>query len=115
MAIIICRTHFLSYLPSVNRGVVRLYRLSLLFNTSFFESCPPADFYLLKYIVHDWPDEKATEILRNCRKAMLPNGKVLIMDNLIQEDNKPHFGKNMDILMLGSFDGGRERTEAELK
>ncbi|MBS0055113.1 methyltransferase [Yersinia sp. Marseille-Q3913] len=82
---------------------------------SFFESCPPADFYLLKYIVHDWPDEKATEILRNCRKAMLPNGKVLIMDTLIQEDNQPHFGKSMDILMLGSFDGGRERTEVELK
>lgn len=82
---------------------------------SFFESCPPADIYLLKYIVHDWPDEKATEILLNCRKAMLPSGKVLIMDTLIQEDNQPHFGKSMDILMLGSFDGGRERTEAELK
>lgn len=82
---------------------------------SFFESLPQADIYMLKYIVHDWPDEKATEILRSCRKAMRPNGKVLIMDTLIQEDNKPHFGKSMDILMLGSFDGGRERTEVELR
>ncbi|MGP2471315.1 methyltransferase [Yersinia sp. 2540 StPb PI] len=82
---------------------------------SFFESCPPADFYLLKYITHDWPDEKTTLILHNCRKAMLPNGKVLIMDTIIPEGNTPHFGKNMDLLLMGSFDGGRERTEAELK
>ncbi|CNI45479.1 methyltransferase [Yersinia vastinensis] len=82
---------------------------------SFFESCPPADIYMLKYIVHDWPDEKSAEILHNCRKAMQPNGKVLIMDTIIPEGNRPHFGKTMDILMLASFDGGRERTETELK
>ncbi|AJJ10282.1 calO1 [Yersinia rohdei] len=81
---------------------------------SFFESCPAADFYLLKYITHDWPDEKTIEILHNCRKAMLPNGKVLIMDTIIPEGNTPHFGKNMDLLLMASFDGGRERTEAEL-
>ncbi|HDL7456879.1 TPA: methyltransferase [Yersinia enterocolitica] len=82
---------------------------------SFFESCPAADIYLLKYITHDWPDEKTAEILHNCRKAMLPNGKVLIMDNIIPEGNVPHFGKNMDLFLMGSFDGGRERTETELK
>ncbi|CNH07635.1 Hydroxyneurosporene-O-methyltransferase [Yersinia enterocolitica] len=82
---------------------------------SFFESCPAADIYLLKYITHDWPDEKTAEILHNCRKAMLPNGKVLIMETVIPESNAPHFGKYMDILLMGSFDGGRERTETELK
>ncbi|CNK02757.1 Hydroxyneurosporene-O-methyltransferase [Yersinia aldovae] len=82
---------------------------------SFFEKCPPADFYLLKYITHDWPDEKTAQILGNCRKAMHPNGKVLIMEGIIPEGNEPHFGKYMDLILMGSFDGGRGRTEAELK
>ncbi|WP_113626087.1 methyltransferase [Pectobacterium peruviense] len=82
---------------------------------SFFESCPPADVYLLKYIMHDWPDEKASIILNNCRKAMHPGGKVLVMDPVPPEGNIQHFGKEMDILLLSSFDGGRERTERELK
>lgn len=37
------------------------------------------------------------------------------MDNIIPEGNVPHFGKNMDLFLMGSFDGGRERTETELK
>ncbi len=82
---------------------------------SFFESCPAADIYLLKYIMHDWSDEKATLILSNCRKAMLPGGRVLIMDPVIAKGNARHFGKEMDILLMASFDGGRERTEEELK
>ncbi|MEI7282308.1 methyltransferase [Pectobacterium carotovorum] len=82
---------------------------------SFFESCPEADIYLLKYIMHDWPDEKTSIILNNCRKAMRPGGKILVMDPVPPEGNIQHFGKEMDILLLSSFDGGRERTESELK
>ncbi|EOI6441563.1 methyltransferase [Yersinia enterocolitica] len=82
---------------------------------NFFASCPVADIYLLKNIIHDWPDEKAVVILQNCRKAMRANGKVLIIDALIQEDNQPHYGKSMDIMMLACLDGGRERTETELQ
>ncbi|ENA3446102.1 methyltransferase [Yersinia enterocolitica] len=82
---------------------------------SFFEECPPADIYMIKHIVHDWPDNKSVEILRNCRKAMNPNGKILIMDSIIPEDNAPNFGKKLDVFLMGSFDGGREHTEDELK
>ncbi|MBU4683959.1 methyltransferase [Cedecea davisae] len=82
---------------------------------SFFEKCPAADFYLLKYITHDWADEDAAKILYTCRQAMNPGGKVLIMDTIIKEDNAPHTGKSMDLLLMASFDGGRERTEKEIK
>ena len=34
----------------------------------FFESVPPADLYLLKFILHDWDDERAITILQRCRK-----------------------------------------------
>lgn len=82
---------------------------------SFFEECPQADIYMIKHIVHDWPDNKSVEILRNCRNAMNKNGKILIMDSIIPEDNTPHFGKKLDVMLMGSFDGGREHTEAELR
>lgn len=82
---------------------------------SFFEACPAADIYLLKYITHDWADENAALILSNCRRAMNPGGKVLVMDPVLPEGNARHPGKEMDILLMASFEGGRERTESELK
>ncbi|MEQ1976498.1 MULTISPECIES: methyltransferase [Xenorhabdus] len=81
----------------------------------FFESCPQGDIYLLKYIMHDWPDEQCIRILRNCRQAMSPDGRVLIMDPVIPNGNVSHAGKEMDLLCMGIYEGGRERTEDELR
>jgi hypothetical protein len=40
---------------------------------SFFDSVPKGgDVYLLKSVIHDWPDEKALTILRNVRAALSP-------------------------------------------
>lgn len=41
----------------------------------FFESVPSADTYILKKVIHDWDDERAAIILKNCRTAMTANGK----------------------------------------
>ena len=77
-----------------------------------FESVPDgADAYMLKHVIHGWNDDRSLQILRNCRKAMAPDGKVLIIDSVIQPGNAPDSGKLMDIHMLGML--GRERTEAE--
>ncbi|WP_242555363.1 methyltransferase [Bacillus cereus] len=81
----------------------------------FFKSCPSGDLYVIKYIMHDWPDEQATRILRSCREAMAPGGRVLIMDPVIPPGNIPHAGKLLDLLVMTIFDGGRERTEKELR
>ncbi|MBB2974280.1 methyltransferase [Mesorhizobium sp. RMAD-H1] len=81
----------------------------------FFKSCPRGDIYVLKYIVHDWPDEQAVQILRNCREAMNPGGKVLVMDPVIPAGNSPHTGKTMDLLCMAIYEGGRERREEELR
>lgn len=81
----------------------------------FFKSAPKADIYLLKYIMHDWPDEQASLILKNIRKAMNPGARILIMDPLIPEGNTPHSGKLMDLLCMGIYEGGRERTKKEFE
>src|SRR5262245_198674 len=50
---------------------------------SFFESVPAgADAYLIKHVIHDWEDERAIRILKNCRSALREGGKVLIVEGI---------------------------------
>jgi hypothetical protein len=82
----------------------------------FFASVPEGgDAYVMKHIIHDWDDERATQILRNCHRAMQPGGKVLIVDAVIPPGNRPHFGKLLDLEMLVLTPRGRERTQAEFR
>ncbi|MYU22571.1 methyltransferase [Streptomyces sp. SID8352] len=76
----------------------------------FLEEVPAGDLYLLKYITHDWDDERAARILRNCRRAMAPGGRVLVFDAVIPEGNTPHTGKLLDLIVMSVLPG-RERTE----
>ena len=82
----------------------------------FFASVPEGgDAYVLKHIIHDWDDERATQILRNCHRAMQPSGKVLIVDAVIPPGNSAHFGKLLDLEMLVLTPRGRERTQGEFR
>jgi SAM-dependent methyltransferase len=79
----------------------------------FFRSVPAGgDAYIMKYIIHDWDDDLCVKILENCRRAMAPNGRVLVVDTVIPPGNDPHWGKLLDINMLVG-PGGRERTRSE--
>ncbi len=80
----------------------------------FLQAVPQgADAYLLKQVLHNWNDEQATVILRNCRQAMRPNGRILIADRLLQPGNADPLGQFMDLQMLLHFQGA-ERTEGQL-
>lgn len=78
----------------------------------FFKSVPHADAYVLKHIIHDWDDERASLILRNINAAMGPGGRVLIVETVVPEGNAPHYSKVLDLEMLVS-PGGIERTAEE--
>jgi len=79
----------------------------------FFQSVPAGgDAYVLKNIIHDWNDEKAITILRNCRQGMAADGRVLVVEMVVQPGNDPSPAKMFDITMLVA-EGGQERTEAE--
>ena len=53
----------------------------------FFAEVPAgADAYMMKHIIHDWDDERALQILSNIRKAMNPNGRVLLVESVITQD-----------------------------
>jgi SAM-dependent methyltransferase len=79
----------------------------------FFTSVPSADVYVLRHIIHDWDDDDAITILSNCRKAMNPEGRVLLVETVIPPLNEPCFGKWLDLMML--IVGGRERTEEQYR
>jgi len=81
----------------------------------FFESVPPADAYIMKHIIHDWDDERASIILKNIATAMgSTKGKVILLESVIPAGPAPDLGKFIDIEML-LLPGGRERTADEFK
>jgi O-methyltransferase domain/Dimerisation domain len=80
---------------------------------SFFDRVPAGgDAYLLSHIIHDWSEDQCLTILKNCRGAMNPDGRVLLIEMVLPEDNTPHPGKILDMMMLVG-PGGRERTAKE--
>jgi hypothetical protein len=79
---------------------------------NFFQSAPEGgDLYILKHIVHDFGDEEALAILRNCRRAMSATARLLIIEMVLPPGNEPSFGKLVDLEML--LIGGVERAEDE--
>jgi hypothetical protein len=82
----------------------------------FFEVVPDgADTYLLKSVLHDWDDENCIKILKNCRKAMRSDGRILVVDAVISnEKSGGTFAKLLDLQMLVE-QRGRERTAAEFQ
>jgi len=79
----------------------------------FFQSVPPGgDIYLLKFILHDWQDTEAVRILHNCRTAITSDGKLLVIEMVIPDDNHPSPAQLMDLNML-VMAGGQERTAGE--
>src|ERR1700761_7940137 len=82
---------------------------------SFFDSVPAGgDAYVLKNIIHDWPDEKAVQILRNVRAAAGPRATVLLVELVIPNHDRDFPGKWVDLEMLLNL-GARERTTAEYR
>ncbi|MGK7901839.1 MAG: methyltransferase [Hormoscilla sp.] len=80
----------------------------------FFKTMPVGgDAYLLKHIIHNWGDDRAIAILKNCYQAMGEQGRLLAIETVILPGNEPDPSKFMDISMLVLSGGGRERTEAE--
>jgi hypothetical protein len=80
---------------------------------NFFESVPEGgDVYLLKSVLHDWEEAKSLTILKNCRKAMRPDARLLVIERVVPEGNAPSEAKLFDMNMLVVL-AGKERTRPE--
>ena len=66
----------------------------------------------MKWVLHNWDDDQALQILGNCRRAARPDARLLVIERVLPETDEPFDGKLLDLNML-VLQGGRERTEAE--
>jgi hypothetical protein len=92
------------------RGVTERVRIE---GGSFFDGVPEgADAYVMKNVLHDWDDDKATDILRNVRAVSDSGTTLLLFEMVIPDHDREFFGKLVDLEMLlvaGSF----ERSEKQ--
>lgn len=81
--------------------------------TDFFNAVPRGcRCFLMKNILHDWDDDRARQILVNCRRAIPDDGVLLIVEYCLGRENEPSLGKSVDLAMM-AVTGGRERTVSE--
>jgi hypothetical protein len=79
----------------------------------FFSEVPAgADTHLMCSVLHDWPDDDALRILRNSRRALTDDGRLLIVEMLVPDDGRWHPAVWSDLSMM-ALTGGQERTEGE--
>lgn len=80
----------------------------------FFQPQPVkgARFYYLRQIIHDWPDDKSVEILKQLVAALGPESQILIDDMVLPDSGVPWEAATIDLTMMASL-GSRERTLKE--
>jgi SAM-dependent methyltransferase len=82
----------------------------------FFAPLPAGvDGAMLSHVLHNWSDEDSVRILSNCRNALTPGGRVLVLEYVLTEDRSGLVAQFFDLQMLVYFGRGRERTVAEYR
>jgi hypothetical protein len=82
-------------LPSVVAGATALRTGAIadaVVGVDFFQAVPER--------ADDWNDGDALEILKNCRWATRPNGKLRLIERILKASNQPDPGKFFDLAML---------------
>jgi hypothetical protein len=84
----------------------------------FFESVPAGyDCYLLKYVIHDWNDPEASQILRACAAAAGQDSHMILLERVRPEtlEQTPAHQAIMQIDLAMMTTGGKERTQEEYR
>jgi SAM-dependent methyltransferase len=81
----------------------------------FFEEVPTGgDYYFLRQIIKDWTDEQDVRILQNCRRAMKPQGRILVAEQVLAPGRADVLAKLTDLVLMMILPG-RERDQAEFE
>lgn len=68
--------------------------------------------YYFRNVLHDWPDDKCVEILRNIKPAMAAESRILVDEMILPERDAPWRAAQQDLIM-GACIAARERTRDE--
>lgn len=69
--------------------------------------------YLVKRVLHDWPDEEASKILKAIKPAMAHDSRILVWDMTLREPVTPAQQMPVWYDSMMMVLGGHERCEAE--
>lgn len=59
---------------------------------------------MLKGIIHDWSEEAALRILKNCRRAIHPDGRLLVVEAMLTRSTDPTTAlMDMSLMVLTSI------------
>jgi hypothetical protein len=78
----------------------------------FFESVPGGDLIMLSGVLGDWNDEHCVQIYTNCRRAIAPDGRLLLIERVLVPEEPAPPGAFLDLHMQVLL-GGKGRTESE--
>jgi hypothetical protein len=78
----------------------------------FLAEVPAADLYLVQRILCDWPDKECLTILENCRRALNPKGRLIVIEMILDDNEFTPFVAHTDLTMMVVL-GAKERTLAE--
>jgi hypothetical protein len=82
-------------------------------NGTCFDKLPAgADAYVLKHVIHDFPEAECLAVLKNVRDAIAADGKVLVIEYVLNGNNERHIGNIIDLWLLLLL-GAKERTLPE--
>jgi SAM-dependent methyltransferase len=95
-----------------NSGVAE--RITLTAGDCFDKIPEGGDGYVLKSFINNWEDDDAVKVLNNCRRAMNPGGKLIVIEPVLLPANEPDYGKLMDLQLL-VLQKSRERTKEDFE
>nr|AJP60197.1 flavonol 3-O-methyltransferase [Dysosma versipellis] len=84
-----------------------------------FVSVPKGENIFMKFVLHNWDDQRCLALLKNCYEALSDHGKVIVVDSILplipKDDAVSRVPCQEDIYMMSQTTGGKERTEKEFE
>ncbi|XP_074214822.1 acetylserotonin O-methyltransferase isoform X2 [Camelus bactrianus] len=81
----------------------------------FTDPLPHADLYILARVLHDWSDEKCSQLLARIHHACKAGGGVLVIESLLDADGRGPLTTQLYSLNMLVQTEGRERTAAQYR
>jgi hypothetical protein len=81
-----------------------------------FTGIPSGDLLILSRVLHQWDDAACVGILARCREAMLPGGRLVVVERLLSDrPDRASLAAAWDVHMMVNYTAGRERTLADYR
>ncbi|XP_024425557.3 acetylserotonin O-methyltransferase isoform X2 [Desmodus rotundus] len=100
------RKHF----PSSEEG-----RIGFREGDFFRDPLPDADLYILARVLHDWADEKCSQLLARVHQVCRPGGGILVIESLLDADGRGPLTTQLYSLNMLVQTEGQERTPAQYR